>query len=289
MSSRSYARLLSCGFLAAIFAVLCSAGCSIEDETIDVDDSDFDPGQATFSLETSSSLSGSSDDLVFADDDGTVYTLTDGELFIDEIEFELPSFVTCEDIESQLSSAVVCDSAFEDEFSDDETSTDAEIKIEGPFVLDLVTGETTPDIGEVQIPALIYDEIDVELAVAEADMRGVHPGDEIIGKTWLANATFQDEKQTERDLAISVGLETELDVEPEDGIDVPEDGRLVFVLDAARWLENIPLTECRLDGDLKTSGDTVSVSGQTDAGACLSMDERLENTLKASGGFRVED
>lgn len=287
-SRRSLARFLSCGFLAALFLLITGAGCSLEDETIDVDDSDFDPGQASFELQVRSSLGDSADDLVFADADGTVYTLTEGELLIDQIELELPEFIDCEDIEAQLSDGVACDSAFQDTF-DDDTSTDAELKISGPFVLDLVTGETTPDIGDVQIPAVIYDEVDVELDTADTDVRGVEPGDAIIGKSWVVRATFQDEKQSERELSLSLGTDTEIDVEPDEGLDVPEGGRLVITLDVARWLEGIPLTQCRLDGDLKTSGNTVFVSGQTDAGACLNMDERLENTLKASGGFRIEE
>ncbi|QDG51617.1 hypothetical protein FIV42_12925 [Persicimonas caeni] len=291
---RSLARSLnvSSPTLAVVLAVLLTGGvgCSLEDETVDIDDSDFDPGQATFALGATSSLSNSSDDLVFADDNGTVYTLTESRLLVEEIEFELPQYVECDDIEAQLAPEVKCDSQFDDEVdaSDDDISNNAELKIEGPFVLDVATGELTPNIGEVPIPALRYQEIDVEFDEAKSTTRGVSSGDLIVGNTWIVNAAFRDEENNARELAIRVGFSGEVDVEPDGGIDVPEDGRVVFTFDVARFLENVPLTSCLRDGDLKTSGTQVLVTNNTDSGECLNMKERLENTLKASGGVRIE-
>lgn len=277
--------------IAALLALLAGAGCGLEDETVDIDDSDFDPGQATFALQATSSLSGSSDDLVFSDSNGTVYTVTESELLVQEIELELPGFVDCTDIEAQLAPELKCDSAFDDEtdFGDDDISNDAELKIEGPFVLDVVSGEFNPPLGELIIPALQYKEIDVEFDEADSSTRGVNSGDEIIGHTWVVHADFQDDKGNERELIMRVGFSGEIDVEPDGGIDVPDDGRAVFTFDVARWLENVPLTSCRLDGDLKTSGQEVLVTNSTDSGECLNMKERLENTLKASGGVRLEE
>ncbi len=276
--------------VATLVMLVVSAGCGWEDNTVDIDDSDFDPGQASFAIEATSSISEADQELVFADSVGTVYTLTESELYVEEIELELPEFLDCEDIEGQLDPRVTCDSQFADEANfdgDDDISNDAELEIAGPFVLDIVTGETTPPLGDIRIPAVIYQEIDIEYDEADADVRGVRSGDEIVGNTWIVHATFQDEKQNERELVMRVGFGGEIDIEPDDGIDVPEDGGLVFTFDVARWLENIPLDECRLDGDLKTNADMVVVTNDTDAGECLNMEERLENTLKASGGVRI--
>lgn len=285
-----YLRPISHCFAAFSCALLASSvGCGLDD-TVDIDDSDFDPGQATFALESTSSLSHSSEDLTFADSNGTVYTVTESRLVVQEIEMELPNFIDCTDIEAQLAPEVKCDSAFDDEtdFSDDDISNSAELKIEGPFVLDLVSGELNPPLGEIRIPAVTYQEVDVEFEKATSTTRGVSSGDEIIGNSWIVRAEFQDEKGGERNLVMRVGFSGEIDVEPDRGINVPEGSRVTFTFDVARWLENIPLTSCLRDGDLKTSGQQVLVTNSTDSGECLNMKARLENTLKVSGGVRIE-
>ena len=270
----------------ALLAVLCSISCIDEEGIEDIDGTDFDPGVATVSFQTISSLGEDDQELTFVDADGTVYTLTESVIFVDQIELELPDDVRCREIEDELSAAVECESAFEDDvvFDDEDINTDAELEINGPFRLDLVTGQFTPDPGPIEIPALDYPEIDLELEDAELGDPGVSSGDEILDRTWLARAEFSAEDGA-RELVIRLKFDEEVEVDPA----TLEDGsNLVIVFDANQWLDTIPLTTCLRESDLKASEGRVILDNSVDSGECINLGERLEDALDASVGARIE-
>ena len=102
------------------------------------------------------------------DDAGNSVTIAAAEVHLRDIRLTLPAGVACADVEASLVSAG-CEDAddSDDSGGDNEDDHGAEIIVDGPFVVDLVAGTSTPTLDDVRVPAMRYDRVD--LRVDESD------------------------------------------------------------------------------------------------------------------------
>lgn len=234
-----------------------------------------DFGELSLALEANSSFAEQPDLLEFSDPNGTVYTLTSARLVIEEIDFELPDGIECGDVEDQLSGRVECDS---DVLQEDE------IQVGGPFIFDLVTGESTPSLANVTIPAIDYVEIDVHSKPLEEEDDLVGTNDRLLEESIVFEADFEFEGNKRELLGVfSFDEEAVVQTGDEDmGFDIRDGDTLVLAFDLANWLDEIPVTQCLRDGDLKSADGRVlideDVSGECDA-AGDDFEENWEDSL----------
>lgn len=273
-NSRSPRQPITFGLLACACLVFASGavliGCG------DDDGAQRDFGVATAELVVVSTAGDQMQPIEFQDPQGTVYTLTSAVLQIDELEFQMPEDIDCDDIERQLerdfSDRVECDDSFIE-------TEDAEIKVEGPFLVDLMTGETMPELFTIRVPAIPYTEIDVEVTdSAELLLADNTTFDDTIRAT--ADFEFEGNK---RELQLALDFETETDIQAgeddQTGFDIQEGDNLRLMLNFNNIFAGIPLTQCLREGDIKAQNGVVEVTDSGD-GECADVEAEFESNFE---------
>lgn len=227
------------------------------------------PG-ATLAFRATSS-EGSGGALTFADDGGTVYTLRAAAAHLKDIELYLPTGTTCADVTVV---GATCEPG------------DDKIDIRGPFLVDLITGESDPSLAEVSIPALSYSRIDFRLEEADPDDGLVSASSEMADRSFLADADFTDDGGQPAELQIRLAIHEDARVESSSGVLVTDGGALVVLLDAARWLEGAPIDACLAEGDLSITDGVLLID--TD-GDCDDVVDALEDNIKESAQLSSDD
>ncbi|QDG51619.1 hypothetical protein FIV42_12935 [Persicimonas caeni] len=270
MTTGKYGRPMHAWLGAALVVGMFAAGCGDDD-----DDAQQDFGSINLALAATSDM-GTADRIELQDPQGTTYTITELWVAIDEIELDLPDGVDCDDVEDQISGRVECDEG-ELEGEDDE------IKVEGKIAVNLLTGETVPDISGLTIPALSYDEIDLEVNNIDDDQ------DEfpqfIRGETVRMLADFE-RNNTKQELDARFSFDTEAkygEGQDEEGLlDALRDGdTLVLRLDVTNWFNDVRITQCLADGDLKSANGRVVVDDDV-GGECSDAEGEFETNFEES-------
>jgi hypothetical protein len=211
------------------------------------------------------------------DQGGSSYTLVEAWLHLRHIELDLPVGVTCGDVEADLAGGAYCDP--NDDLDDD--SPEDKIKIDGPFIVDMITGETTPSLADVRVPALAYSRIDVRVDDGDPQEGLVEVGSALDDATYVVAATF-DYQGTTTELRFRLNFDEDIRIEQPGGIDLAGDENLVaeFVVDS--WLAGVDIAGCIDDGDLAIDGGVVAIDDRND-GACGGIEDTIKNNMKNSG------
>lgn len=240
---------------------------------------DTDDGEATLAFGLTSSASMNNDRLEFEDFEGAVYSLTSARLSVDQIELQLPDGVGCDDVDDQVADPVSCDAGVPVAEAD-------ELVIDGPFVIDLVDGTTTPDLGDIEIPVLSYEEVDVEVSELGEDDDILDSDDALIDNTIIAVADFEFEN-SKRQLDMRFGFDGEATGGADVDFSLEPGDTLVVQFDVARWLHRTPVTTCLEQGDLKAQNGTVVLDEEA-SGACEGVEGQFENNWEDSIELVIE-
>lgn len=234
-------------------------------------------GSAGLTIRATSNLgaeadAGPSTALAFQDDAGTTYTATEALLRIREIELQLPRGVRCSDVESELAGGARCDRG------DDED----EIQIRGPFVVDLLTGASTPSLDEVRVPAVTYREVEFELN--DDDETGP-----LAGHSFSVRASY-DDAGTPAELVIRLDGDSDVEIERPEGVRVESGQSLVILLDASKWMQGAPLRAC-IDGKgLQAVDGVVTIDPSTGCNDLMSvLHQRIEDSCDLDDDDRYDD
>lgn len=219
--------------------------------------------------------------LTVTDEEGTVYTLVSTKVNLRDIELDLPRGVRCNEIAAELAGGARCGSdndGADDSGSDDSGSDDSgngggdKIKIDGPFLVDLLAGTSTPSLDAVRVPALDYDRIDFRIEPSD--------GGELAGASWVTEATFTRDGAP-ASLALSLRFNEDLRVERPGGVQVDPSAPLLVRFDVTGWLSGVGLAECVASGEADAAGGVV-IDDRTDGGACGDVEGAIKEAVKRS-------
>lgn len=162
----------------------------------------------------------------------------------------------CAALEEELAPPVSCD--------DDET-----IVIEGPFEVDLLTGEATPSLEGLTIPAAEYRRVDVRIQSDD-------------GPSFEAITELDGDVSSAH---IALDFTEDARFESEDGVLLDGDaGTLLVRLDVDAWFSGVPLTRCIDDGDVEIQDDHAVIDEDTSGGGdCSDIENELKDNIKDSG------
>ncbi len=197
--------------------------------------------------------------LAMIDGSGTLFHISEVRLHVDEVEVELQDST--------------------------QWNEETDWTVKGPFVVDLLSGSSTPAIPAVSLPALVYDEIDLNLTPAIAG-HGVVAGDPLVGHTAVIRGTFAYDGESDRNFTIALSLD-EIEVENESGINLSP-GRLSYLsvsFNAYRWLDGLNLKACLDSGELTLSSEgDLFMAGSNGTGLCKAeeMEERISDNIEDS-------
>lgn len=233
---------------------------------------------------TQSALSTSADSaapLVITDLGGAKLTLSQARVHLRDIKLHLPAGVRCADVQADLQGAT-CSGGADDKGPDDSSGED-EIRVAGPFVVDLLTRTATPDLASIKLPRLAYSRIDLRIDDAAKDGGLVPAGDPLADHSWLLEAQLtQGGKPTT--LSVVLDFNEDLRIEAPGGVTVEDGASLLIGFDVATWLGGVDLGKCVESGDLEVKDDTIHVDDSTKGGgACGDLEGQIKDGIKGSG------
>lgn len=201
--------------------------------------------------------------LTFADRDGLEFELTSASATVRDIELNLPDDTRCADVRESLAGGATC--------------SNDKIRIEGPWLVDLVTGEADPSLERVRIPTLSYE---------RADFRIEDDDDRV---SFAARADFEY-MQTPLELRLALRFNEDARLEAPGGVEPPEHGQLTLLLSVTDWLDGVPIGGCLDSGDLEAVGGVVLIADDDPPGGeCDDVEDVIKDQIKESGQLRADD
>jgi hypothetical protein len=211
----------------------------------------------------------------FKSSDGMNFTLTQARIHLRDIRLDLPKGTSCGDVIG-LSSGVECKGS----------ESAKTLVVAGPIVADLMTGTTTPDLSGLVIPAGNYKRIDFRLE--EAKTGEVAANEPLIGYSLLVGANFADAAQAGKTLEMRLKFSEDARFESATGVEVPEGGKLITMLNPSIWLEGLPLASCLQKGDVAFEGNVLRIDDRA-KGECGGAEDLVKRNIKRSGDLRKSD
>ncbi len=198
--------------------------------------------------------------VVMTDASGTVFSVRAAEIDVRDIKLDLPDGVVCAQVVDVLEGAE-CEPA-------EGPGEEAEIAIDGPFLVDLLAAEALPSLEAVVIPALDYTRVDYRVrSDAETSFR--------------VEAEFIYNEQT---LVLDLALDINEDARVENPDLVLEpNGTLSVGLNPELWLQNVDITGCLNAGTLIVAEGRVSVDEES---AC-EVQDLVKTNVKSSSSLRA--
>lgn len=230
-------------------------------------------GKATFTMQLSSStgatskstLSTAAMDTLFSVTDlsGTLFTIKEARTSVRHIQFDFP--------DGEI------DSLDEDKIS-----------IDGPFLIDLMTGISTPVISEFTIEAGLYKRIDVRLDDSKASDGLVDSSDALFENTLVVSGNFDYDNVLGRSYSIVLKFNEDVRFEEPGGILIDEEtlNNVVINLLVDEWLEGIDITACLDAGDLTLDNQgNLLIDGSSGGGGCQDIEGIIKSNIKNNYDF----
>lgn len=243
-------------------------------------------------LTSNTALRADSTNLVEASTVGVSFT--EARLSISEIRIELPVGVDCSQVTTNAAN-VSCEAEdhneVEDESSDDNphqssSSSEAKLKIAGPFVVDLIAGTFTPSIDDLKLPAGVYKKIELRSEDGDYHDGVIESDDDMNGKSLFASGTFTDSSDSSHDFNLALRFNEDITIELTDGVAVSAGitNALQAVWTLSDWFAGVDLAECVDNDDLEFETDgSLTIDEDTDGGSCGDIEGMIKDNIKGSG------
>lgn len=218
--------------------------------------------QAGIAVQAVTSNTDSSETLVMTDEVGTEYGVSQAHLILRHIELDLPDGRLCSDLEDSLDEGVGC------EVGDSEDK----LHIEGPFRVNLITGESVPSLEGIMIPTGVYKRIDFRVA------------DDVGDEAFSVTSTM-DYEGASLTFNLSLDFNEDIRIESQGGVNVEEGQDLLLSFVAKDWLSGIDLLGCIDNGDVELDGTSVTIGDGSSGGACSDIEGQIKENMKLSGQF----
>jgi hypothetical protein len=208
--------------------------------------------------------------LSLQDQGGADFSMTSALVHLRHIELDLPEGKRCADIEADLAGG--------------DCLLDDKIRIPGPFVVDLVTGTSEPDLGAVLIPAGTYKRIDIRVDDGDPEEGLIEPGSPLDDYSLVVEAkfTYNQEPAT---LKLSLNFDEDIRIEQLAGVAVQPGTDLVAEFVVNDWLAGVDIAGCLASGELALDETGTATIDDNADGACGGVEDIIKNNMKNSGQF----
>lgn len=211
--------------------------------------------------------------LVVRDADGVAFDIDEALASIERIEFVMPpGSKVCEPPKPPAPGAVVpyriaCQGP-------------DRLRVNGPWVVDLVTGAFTPSLAGLELPEGDYLRVEVDLKRGEVKDGVVTAGSPLDGASLYLAGTFVLDGETER-YRLSLDVHEKVTFVPTDAWTLDDQQRLDLELDVGGWFEDLPVAACVADGETPIV-DGVYTLDATRKG-CADVSGRIKKAIKEAG------
>lgn len=224
------------------------------------------PGDLEFRVSSALSEAPEAKEVRFTDVDGTPFALAEARVVIRDVELYLPDGLTCAAVAGSYSGAT-CEAG------------DDKLEVTGPFVVDLLTGASTPSLEGVKVPPLRWRRVDYRLD--DADETLLPSSDPLFGSTLYLRAAFEQAGMTS-ELRGALRFNEVVRVEDAAGIQLPEGGKLFVELDAGVWLAQAPVSACVASGELPLMDGVATLHDDDDLDDDDDDDDDIDDDVEES-------
>lgn len=196
------------------------------------------------------------------DQDGRPLLISEAAAWLGRLSLTLPPGEHCKDLPNPGQAK---------QLGEVQSCSGRTVRVEGPWRIDLVTGETEPPLSEIQLRPGTYESLELELRPA-----GDATTDALSEHALIASGRL------DTDAGFELGVEFEGAIVFEGVIEIhgDRDTSVLAGFDVTAWFSGLPLTRCALDGDLQQSGDRVVLDqGQGD---CAASQTSLRDAIAGS-------
>jgi len=201
--------------------------------------------------------------IVFSDLSGTIFKILKARANIRHIQFDLPEEGIAEESTHQIS-------------------------IEGPFIINLISGETTPDIGDFPLDPGTYKRIDARLDDTKLEDGLIETDDILFENTIIVEGEFDYGGIIDRKYSIILKFNEDVRFEEPNGISIEEGGtrNIILKLLVDDWLHGVDITSCLTRNDLflQNNGDLV-IDDSNGKGDCQDLEETIKTNIKNNYDF----
>lgn len=196
--------------------------------------------------------------------------------------------------ESVSSDADSSDDGIEDEVrvaACDGASGEDEIRFEGPFTVDLLTGLSTPSLDNLAVPPGTYKRVD--LRVDDLQAEDTTQSSELVGHSLIAYGTYTTDTATPVRLALK--FNEDIRFETPDGFTISETGGtdIVASINSQNWFAGVgaAIAACltEKEDDALIGGVLNFDESDDNATECGEVEELLKESFKNSGDLSHED
>ncbi len=221
--------------------------------------------------------------IVVVEENGVPLRMDEAWVGLGWFDFRLPAGSSCADLDpAALAAPLTCENG--------------RIRVEGPWLVDLLTGEFHPALGAIELPALAYDGVD--LHVDKLAPPAVDANDPRAGFSLGMQGVYDPDGQA-IPFTFRFQLTTDIAVAPPQGLALSggANEQLTVRLDASQWLAQVPLSACLADGKIELEDGKLEIEaletneepGETGyEEPCQGVDHAIETGVEGSGEVEVE-
>jgi hypothetical protein len=176
---------------------------------------------------------------------------------------------------------------------DSEPNTDAgdadcedKLRVEGPWVVDLMTGKATPSMDDIRVPAGAYRRVDVRFEDADKNAaKGIDVPAELEDWTLVSTGAYHGDVAAK--FAMNLKFNEDARFQSDSGIVVTADGarEMLMALDVQRWFSAVSLEECFEKERLAVADDTLIIEDESKR--CNAVENAIKEVMKHP--HRLED
>jgi hypothetical protein len=151
----------------------------------------------------------------------------------------------------------------------------------GPFIVDMISGAVTPDIGTMEIPAGTYNRVKIHIHHAEGNDTGETA---LGGQTLIAKGTYSVKGGEEMPITLSLRFNEVLHIRSAAGMELDADKvhTLLMGINVGGWMNNLDFSACLSN---LSAGGAVILNEDSAFGKCLDAEHVLKDNVRAS--FKV--
>lgn len=223
--------------------------------------------------------------LIIGDSLGLKIELTEARVLVSRIKLE--SEDDDRDCDSSAAVRKLDGDSSETEIGDEhdgDCEDESEFSVRGPFVIDLLTGTSTPDLGSITVPAGTYRKLKIELHHGgENDSNGLRDS------TLTAKGTLTLPDGAVIPFSLALRLNENINIRNAAGIilDGSAVNTILVRLAAGDWLKGLDLSRCLDSLDSASLAGGVTITEDSPIGKCLDAEHFVKDNIRKS--FHAEE
>lgn len=211
------------------------------------------------------------DSLVMRDSQGLVLTADTAFIHVRSLLLKLPTGVSAQSVVALNggNARVVADTAG--------------VRVQGPLVFNLLTGQATPPLEPIILPPGEYNQLSLQLDERD-EQYGANEGDWMYNRSFVLHAGYVESEEYTALIGLSFGMELDIVALCSGGVTLRDGDRRTLAANFAvdSWFSGVNIEECRGFGGLSFEDGRMIIDGSESDGMCNGADDAIRGAIEQS-------